>query len=389
MKSSPLRKLAAACIVAFGFSVVAVMVVLSVGSKNVTGSDFVEYWAAEQQIVHGGNPYDPVTTLKMEQAAGRDLDKTEVTYSPPVGLVLALPLGYVQSTTGYILWSLALFASFALAVWILWLQHGAPNTLLHLLCFLFAPAVVCVLAGQLGIFFLLGVALFLYLHRSWPLLAGAALLPCSLKPHLFVPVAVVLVLWTLSTKAYRVLGGFLLAAAASSAVMWRMDPQIWTQYLQMVRSQSVMSAVSPTLSAMLRLLVSPRSAWLQFVPEMGACVWAVWYFRRRRAEWDWTDHGLLVLLVSVLCTPYGYFTDDSVLLPAVLTGLYGARSTGRSLLPLFVLGGIGLVEMGQKVKLTTPYYLWSAPAWLAWYLYATRDRVALAEETAGAASLVD
>lgn len=385
MKRSPLRMFAAACIVAFGFGVVALMVVLSVGSKNVTGSDFVEYWVAAQQIAHGGNPYDPAATLRMEQAAGRNLDKTEVTYSPPVGLVLALPLGYVTATTGYVLWSLALFASFALAVWILWLQHGSPNTLLHLLCFLFAPAVVCVLAAQLGIFFLLGVALFLYLHRTWPLLAGVVLLPCTLKPHLFVPVAVVLVLWTIHKRTYRVLLGFLLAMAASSAVMWRMDPQIWTQYLQMVKSQSVMSAVSPTLSAMLRVLISPHSAWLQFVPEMAACVWAIWYFRRWRAEWDWMDHGLLVMLVAVLCTPYGYFTDESVLLPAVLAGLYWARSTGRSLLPLFVVGGIGLLEMSQKVKLTSPYYLWSAPAWLAWYLYATRDRRVVAGPAESAA----
>ena len=387
MKRSPLRMLAAALIVAFGYCLVAAMVVMNVGSKNVTGSDFVEYWAAEQQIVHGGNPYDPVTTLQVEQAEGRTTNQTEVTFSPPVAFILALPLGYVNLKTGYILWTLALFTGFAASVWILWLQHGCPNTLLHLLCFAFAPALICILASQLGIFFLLGVALFLYLHKTWPVLAGAALLPCALKPHLFVPVAVTLLLWTISTKAYRALAGFLIALVCSSALTLRLDTHIWSQYAQMMKTMSVMSAVSPTLSAHLRLLIARNAAWVQFVPEIAACGWAAWYFWTRRTRWDWMEQGLLVLLVSVLCSPYGYFTDESVLLPAVLAGLYRARNSGRSLVPIAVMCGAALIEMGETVRLAKPYYLWTTPAWLAWYLYATTGKRAAVEATGGAASL--
>lgn len=387
MKSGFLRKFAAACIVAFGFGVVAVMVVLSVGNIDLSASDFIEYWAAEQLIVHGANPYDPAATLQLEREAGRQTTLPEVSFSPPVAFAFALPLGYVSLKTGFILWRLALLASLIASIWVLWLVHGCPNTLLHLLCFLFAPTVACLYAGQLGIFFLLGVALFLYLHKRWPVLGGAALLPCALKPHLFVPFAAALILWAIWSKTYRVLAGFTIALAISSALTLRLDSQIWSQYTQMVKAMSVMSAVSPTLSAYFRLVIARNAAWVQFAPEIAACGWAVWYFWTRRAQWEWNDHGLLVLTVSILCRPYGYFMDESVLLPAVLASAYRARATGRSLVPLAVFGAAALIELNQKVQVTTAYYLWTSPAWLAWYLYATRDRRTATEAVDGAASL--
>jgi hypothetical protein len=91
--------------------------------------------------------------------------------------------------------------------------------------------------------------------------------------------------------------------------------------------------------------------------------------------WDWGHHGLLVLLVSVACAPYAWFTDEAVLLPAVLAGLYAATELRRSLLPLALFGGVALIEVLRAVPLTSPYYLWTPLAWLAWYLYATRSGV--------------
>jgi hypothetical protein len=40
------------------------------------------------------------------------------------------------------------------------------------------------------------------------------------------------------------------------------------------------------------------------------------------------------------------------------------------LLALIVAGGyVGVVA---AIQLPSPFYLWTAPAWLAWYLYAMR-----------------
>jgi hypothetical protein len=111
--------------------------------------------------------------------------------------------------------------------------------------------------------------------------------------------------------------------------------------------------------------------WLEFIPEIAVCGWAIWYFWTRRMRWNWLDHGLLLLLVSAGCAPYAWFTDEAMLIPAVMAGIYRADESGRSLLPFGCIAGIALVEFIAQVPVSTAYYLWTMPAWLAWYLYAT------------------
>ena len=139
-------------------------------------------------------------------------------------------------------------------------------------------------------------------------------------------------------------------------------------------STGVLDAFVPTLSVTLRFLIDRNAVWLQFLPEAGGCVWAVWYFWSRHNRWDWTDQGLLLLLASMACTPYAWFTDEAVLLPAVLAALYRAADSGRSLFSLGLIAGIAFIEVLAAVKMTSPFYLWTVPAWLAWYLYAVHTR---------------
>jgi len=132
---------------------------------------------------------------------------------------------------------------------------------------------------------------------------------------------------------------------------------------------------------MFRYLVDRNAVWLQFLPEGGGCVWAIWYFWTRSSRWKWTDQGLLVLLVSMACTPYAWFSDEAMLLPAVLAALYRVVDTGRSVLPLGLIAGIALIEVLASVKITSPFYLWTVPAWLGWYLYAVRATAAQSSNT--------
>jgi hypothetical protein len=371
MKTSPLRVVAAACIVAACFCFVVGMFVVFLNDKSAAQRDFIEYWAAGQQLTHGANPYDAAAILRLERAVGFDGNQPKVTFSPPVALFLALPLGYVSPKTGLILWLLVLVASLSASIWILWILHGRPDSGLHLCGYLFAPAVACLMAGQLGIFLLLGIVLFLYFHESWPYLAGAALLPCTLKPHLFLPFSIVLLLWIVRRKAHRILSGFLVILLASCALTLCFDAHVWSQYSQMMSTTGVLHAFVPTLSVAFRFLINRNAVWLQFLPEAIGCGWAIWYFWTRRTRWSWMDQGLLVLLVSAACTPYAWFSDEAVLLPAVLAGVYRAADSGRSLVPIGLIAGVALIEVYAVGRMASAFYLWTVPAWLVWYLYAT------------------
>jgi len=386
MKMRPWRVFAAACIVVVGFCAIAAIFYLSLYKTNVTERDFVEYWAGEQQLVHGANPYDADAIFQIERAVGLKRNQPEVSFSPPVALFLALPLGYVGASIGLVIWSLLLFICLSLSLWILWLLQGRPPTLVHLAGFLFAPALVCIQAGQIGIFLLFGVVLFLYFRESWPLLAGAALLPCVLKPHLFLPCAIALLLWAFSRGAYRILAGFFISLLGSSLLTLHFDPHVWSDYARMMRTSGALDHYVPTLSASLRYLVAPHAVWVQFIPELGACCWSIWYFWTRRHQWNWMTEGMLLLLVSELCTPYAWFTDESVLLPTVFVGVFRAFELRRSLVPIALVAGVALIEAYSVVQIKSVGYLWTAPAWLAWYLYATRGKRANTKELEVAAS---
>jgi hypothetical protein len=369
MDVKPWRVLAAACILALG----AAIFIFAVSNDSAGQKDFIEYWASGQQLAHGANPYGHTEIFALERSANFDGDHPLITFSPPVVLVLALPLGFVSAKTGVIAWLLAILVALVLSVRMIWEIHGRQENRLHLLCYCFAPVLACLMAGQLGIFLLFGIVFFLRFYESWPFCAGVLLLPCALKPHLFVPVAVVLLLWSVLERRYRVLVGLAAAVVAGCAVVTYFDAAVWSQYRAMLQVEHPLDLFIPTLSMMLRLSIDKHAGWIQFVPEACASVWAGWYFLSRRKSWNWNEQGLLLLLVSAICTPYAFLSDEAMLLPAVVGAVYFAQDRGRSLIPFGVVAGAALIEVFASVKMTSPFYLWTVPAWLGWYLYATRS----------------
>jgi len=348
------------------------MYVAGLTNRNAAERDFISYWAAGQLLVHGENPYDFQAVRKLELAEGRNPNEPLLMMrNPPVAFFAALPLGLASPKTALILWLLVLLGGLSLAILLIWIMHGRPDSRWHLFGYVFAPALACLQAGQFGIFLLLGVVLFLYFHRTRPFLAGAVLLLCSLKPHLFFPFGMALVLWSITGKRYRVLAGFATSLAVACALAFALDENAWAQYSLMMHSGGALDEAVPTLSVYFRMLVARHAVSLQFAPEAAACLWALWYFWTHRSRWNWLDHGLMVLLVGAVCTPYGWFTDESMALPAVLAGLYAATGARRPVWPLAAIAGAALIELLMAVPIITSDYLWTTPAWLGWYLYAT------------------
>ncbi|HUB29615.1 MAG TPA: glycosyltransferase family 87 protein [Terracidiphilus sp.] len=372
MRGKLLRILAVLCLLGIA------VWVLDSSAKGMSGAaggrDFIAYWAAGQQLVHGASPYDGPAILKLEATAGLTGNRPAFMLNLPIAFFLAWPLGFVSSSLGMILWTLAIVASLMVSVRMLWILLGRPEGRLHLLAYLFAPVLACLMAGQLGTFMLLGVVAFLYFHETRPWLAGAALLLCAIKPHLFLAFGVVIVAWALWQRAYQVLAGISVALAASFGFSVLVDRQSWSQYSAMMRStEKVLQEFIPTWSVMLRVLIDRNAVWLQFMPMIAGAIWGLWFFWSRRNRWNWMEHGLLLLIVSEMCSAYAWFTDEVVLLPAILAALYRAEENGRSLWVFAILTGAALAEVMTQVQIITPFYLWTVPAWLGWYLYATRN----------------
>jgi hypothetical protein len=344
------------------------------GKNAVNARDYIEYWASGQQLVHHGDPYDGAALLPVERAGGLpDGVDVIITPNPPTALPLLLPLGFVSAMHGSRLWSLLLFVSFVASVRMVRAMHGSPKNYLHWLGYSFAPAIVCLARGQVGLLILLGLVLFLRFYRTRPLLAGACLWLCALKPHLFLPFGVVLIAWVIASRSYKVLLGAGGAIALSAALMTLVDRAVWTQYARMMSTSRIDKIPIPCLSNMLRRAISPDTMWLQYVPAAVACIWALAYFRRHKDDWDWLEHGSLVVLVSVLVAPYTWLIDQAILIPALLHAVYVSRS--RTVVAMLALASAAIQLSPFMVQELTHsvLYAWTAPAWVAIYLVATRS----------------
>ncbi|MGA8528268.1 MAG: glycosyltransferase family 87 protein [Acidobacteriaceae bacterium] len=340
-------------------------------TRNLSaGRDFVVYWSTGQQLVHHANPYDVAAMGKLEHAAGFTGEGSFFMRNPPWGLPLALPLGILGPRIAALPWSLLMLAVLLYCVHSLWTLFGRPEPELAWLGFCFPPALQCVIMGQTSIFVLLGLVLFLRLWREHPFWAGAALWFCTLKPHLFLPFALVLLVWIVLGRRYRILLGAVAALAVSCALTWLIDPLAFTQYAHWARTSGVAEEFIPCISVALQRLIDPAARWLAFVPSVLGGLWALFYFWPRRHQWDWLRHGNLVVLVSLLVAPYCWLYDQPLALPAVMFALW--QSSSRKVIA--ALGAIYIVLELQgfwaTAGLRSRWYLWPAVTWVVWYLVA-------------------
>jgi hypothetical protein len=359
------------------------MCIVPFTGKMASGRDFVVYWATGQQLVHHANPYDPGAMERIERAAGLS-EKYGALYmrNPPPYLLLAYPLGFASLGVAALFWSIAILGCLITSVRMLWVINGRQKNYLHWIGYSFAPAMICLFAGQTSLFALLGLVLFLRYHATRPFVAGLALWLCALKPHLFLPFGIALLAWMIVSRSYKMAAGAAVAVAASCGIEYFIDSRAWTEYLTMFRTSGMIQEYIPCISVTLRAYIWPHSTWIAYVPSALGCVWALGYFVVRRRNWDWMKDGSLLMLVSILVAPYCWMFDQSLALPALLHGAYVTRR--RALLTVLAFTSIVLDgEFIAGVKVASFFYLWTAPAWLIWYLLATwRRRESLAGQPA-------
>ncbi len=294
-------------------------------------TDFVEYRAAATLLLAGENPYDPAKLLPLQKAVGWPFDTADMMWNPPWALPVVLPVGWLPWGSGLLAWGALQLGVVVLSAGLLWRLYGGPNRLLLVaaaLAVVFVPTFFLVRLGQISGLLLLGLAGFAAAVRAGrPGLAGAAAALTAIKPHLFLPFAVLLLCDAFVSRATRtavLVGAAVLAACAAVPLAW--NPGVWGQYIETVRAPSseYHHAPSdwspPTVPAKLRDAVGGGLA-VQFAPSVLATAALVgyWAFRRSRGGWDWPRELPAVTLLSVLTTGYGAWGFDLVvlLLPVV------------------------------------------------------------------------
>lgn len=352
-------------------------------ASSVTTRDSIAYWAAARLLLSREDPYDARRVLELQHAQGYREQKPLVLRTPPWSLWLVAWMGVLDPYWAWAAWILLLLISLVISIRLTWRMYGAeprPPTVFILVSYLFAPVAACLVAGQLGIVLLLGVALFLWWQQKHPACAGAALLLPFAKPHLAAVLWPILAIWILARRKWSMLAGFLTALALAVMFSLAIDPGVFSQYRQMVGQAAIQYEFIPALSGVVRLIFFRRFFWVQFVPLSAALAWSGWYYRKHRASWDWREHGPALLVASVLTAPYAWLTDEVILLPAVLQALLWVLQVRRKLairsqlmLLMFAgLNGLLLLVLRAKIPFATGIYFWSSLVWAGWYWYAKR-----------------
>lgn len=343
--------------------------IMTFNPSIVARRDFIVYWATGRQLVQHGNPYDPGAINRIERDAGFRGPGSYFMRNTPWALPLAFPLGYFSPTAVALPWSLLMLGLFISSVRILWSLFGPAGNRLNWLGYCFPPALFCVILGQTSILLVFGLALFLRLHKNRPFAAGAALWLCTLKPHLLLPFALVLIVWIFISRSVRILAGAAAAFAVGVIVTSLIDPAAWSQYSWYMRTSVITREFTPCLGDLLRDRINPSAEWIAFIPATLGCIWALTYFWPRRRSWDWLEHGSPLLLVSLFVAPFGWVFDQSLALPAVLFAV--ARNPSQTALSILALIYILIeVQIISPFGLHSALYIWIAPAFLVWYLFA-------------------
>ena len=83
----------------------------------------------------------------------------------------------------------------------------------------------------------------------------------------------------------------------------------------------------------------------------------------------------IVLLVSLLTSPYAWTYDQVILVPAVIQAtiwLLDARKRWSTLLLASLYLGINILNLGLHMRLSDFWFVWMVPVLLIWYLLADR-----------------
>ena len=314
------------------------MVVLSLASARQLvispshGQDFRDFFAAATLVARGGDPYD-AGALAREQdrlynqpghfkpGDANFYDPLPYPQGPWVALAL-VPTTALPWQTAYLLYLAGAITAIAAAAWALLRLFGWSGRALLLATGAIAlspVAFINLFQGQPVPFLLAAFAgAWILLRRDRPLLAGMLLALAWIKPHIGLPLLVVL--GVLEPAAVRNLvtgfaAGTLALFTVAAAVMrgalldW---PQTvlgqWSGALQQADLASINAFAYPALHGAARQATVGLAI-------LAAAGYVIWTFRHRSSP---LHRAMTLLLLTLLAAPYAHSYDTLLLVPVIL-----------------------------------------------------------------------
>jgi len=281
--------------------------------------DFMTYWAAGHLFLTGGNPYSMSATVAVDRWLGWSQAQQFVMLNPPWSLPFVAPLALVPFRVAHSVClgvSLALEIVCSLAFWRYFGGEERQQWIALVVLATFLPAAAAEHYGQITPLIFAGVTGFFFALRNQRyVFAGACLLIFALKPHLLYLVLLAILLWSIQHRRWSIpITACVLTTVASVGSV------AFNRNVLGFFHGTFGAAVQTDCGAggFLRVLFGEQHLWLQFLPSVVGTVWFAFYWRRYRQRWVWEERLPLLLLVSIGSSPYFWWHDLVVGLPAIL-----------------------------------------------------------------------
>jgi hypothetical protein len=341
--------------------------------------DFVQYWDSASVLLAARNPYLPSELANWPKPSGWPASSEFNTWVPPWTIPFLLPFGLVAYPVARLLW-LALCFALVFGAGHFWLRvYIGPERIVRwywlvpvvvLSCY---PVVVVLSIGQIGPLVLAGLTgWFYFTERGRDFLAGSCLLLAAIKPHLLIVFWSALLLWVLRSRRWGQMWGGALALILAACVPLLWNPQVVGQYLAIVTGHPPVFWATSTVGALLMFGLGSARGWILFIPALVGIIWVSFHVTRHRDSWGWRDRLPLILLVSVLTTPFGWYWDLVILVPALMqvtAWLVARRSLVLTIFPIYLVINLGAYVMNLFAA-DALFYFWMAPALLVLFLVA-------------------
>jgi hypothetical protein len=375
-----IRLLLAGVVIALIFEVSTMWRRMEFGSPGT--DDFVEYWSAGQLLLQGRNPYDSSELSEVEASIGVPYELPIIMWNPPWLLLWILPLLLLPFKAAALAWlflNLALLLACATVVWRLLAptQVSRRIAVTWVATLAFIPGLMAIRMGQMSALLLVGVVGFLYyVERGNPLLAGMFLTLTTIKPHVVYLLWLAVAWWVITERRWNVVAGAGVTVVVSLSALTAIWPVSVVGYAVALGAPPLYWA-SPTLGAVLRLLLFKQWPNAQYLPSIVGGLLFVAYLLIKRPRFNWRTALSPLLLASVATAAYGWTFDQTVLLVPylqIVAGLVGdglpakVQRKRRVIAALLSIGAVMLI--GNQLKIADFWYFWTPWALGAVYAYA-------------------
>jgi len=344
--------------------------------------DTFQYWAAGKLFLSGDNPYDYENLSALKETIGFKSTVSEDAISmmlyPPWIFPLLIPFSISTYTTSRFLWLffhiIIVFLS-SRRIWYLYRGPKKYEILAFGISFSFTPTLYVLGVGHITTLHLIGIVIFLSLlndhNRKSDLSAGFAIGLSLLKPQLLLIYLISISIWIIFNKKWWILTGVCSFVILNLLIASLFNLNLITQYLDAIVKYPMGTWATPTLGMFLRLNFGINKNFLQILPTLFGIIWVVFYWFRKRNNWNWYKETPLLLLISFVFSPYTWTYDMVILIiPIIYTFVHIVNTgfTGISILSTMLYIVINIFTFIMQRTRFDFWFYWLAPVLLLWFV---------------------